>query len=129
MPAANAAIPFLAVQTAAGALAWLKPVGGLVVVFTLLLLFLKLLGRFQGGRSGAAAAMIAVHAVGPRRAVELLRCGDEVFTLYRHDQSVVLLDRAPYDPARHAPQAPALPVVGLPDRLLDRFRARRRPGA
>ncbi len=120
MPGASATLPFLAVQTAAGGLAWLKLVGGLVVVFTLLLLFLKLLGRLQGGRSGAAAAMISVHAVGPRRAVELLRCGDEVFTLYRHDQSVVLLDRAPYDPVRHTPPAPALPVGGLLDRLRTR---------
>jgi flagellar biogenesis protein FliO len=120
MGALSGPSPFLAVQAAAGGVAWLKLVGGLVVVFTLLLLFLKLLGRFQGGRPGAAAALVAVHAVGPRRAVELLRCGDEVFTLYRHEQTVVLLDRAPYDPARHAPPAPALPVGGLIDRLLGR---------
>ncbi|MDO9694757.1 MAG: hypothetical protein Q7W56_08490 [Candidatus Latescibacteria bacterium] len=125
MPGAGGAVPFLAVETAVGGLAWLKLVGGLVVVFTLLLLFLKLLGRFQGGRPGAAAAMIAVHAVGPRRAVELLRCGDEVFTLYRYEQSVVLLDRAPFDPARHVPATPTLPVGGL----LDRLRARRAGGA
>ncbi|MBK7702029.1 MAG: hypothetical protein IPI34_03600 [bacterium] len=117
MTGAGGAVPFLAVQTAVGGLAWLKLVGGLVVVFTLLLLFLKLVGRLQGARPGAAAAMIAVHAVGPRRAVELLRCGDEVFTLYRFEQSVVLLDRAPFDPARHAPAAPSLPVGGLLDRL------------
>lgn len=122
MPGASAALPFLAVQTAADGLAWFKLVGGLVAVFTLLLLFLKLVGRLQGARPGATAAIVAVHAVGPRRAVELLRCGDEVFTLYRHDQSVVLLDRAPYDPARHVPPAPPLPVAGLLDRLHPRRR-------
>ena len=76
---------------AAGVGSWWRTVGGLLVVFGLLFLSLKLLGRY-GRRGGAAQArLLAVWHLGPRREIQVLRLGDEVSYVYRHENAMVLL--------------------------------------
>jgi flagellar biogenesis protein FliO len=97
---------------------WWKLIGAFLIVFGLLVVFLKVLGRMQRGGGSADVSLLRVQSLGPRRSLEFLRCGDRVFKLYRSEQSMVLLDQEPFDPALHA-QAPAKP--SLPD-WLDRLR-------
>jgi len=114
---------FLATAAAPGAPDWWKLIGAFVAVFALLIAFLKILGRLQRGRGGAEASLLRVHPLGPRRGVDVLRCGETVYTLYRNEQSMVLLDSEPFDPARHAAAPPAPPLSGWWSRLRGEARA------
>lgn len=79
---------------------WWRMIGGLALVFGLLFLCLKLLTRF-GRRSGAAQArLLSVWHLGPRREVQVLRLGDEVSYLYRHESAMVLLRQEPWEQYR-----------------------------
>jgi len=73
-----------------------QSMGGLAVVFGLLLLCLKLLGRFNRQRSGGQAALLTVWPLGPKREIQILRLEDEVHYIYKHEGSLVLLKQEPY---------------------------------
>ncbi len=108
---------FLAAASAPADPSWWKLAGAFLLVFALLIGFLKLLGRLQRGAGGDEASLLKVHSLGPRRGVEVLRCGGTVYTLYRNDQSMVLLSEEPFDPARHEVQTPAPALAGWLGRL------------
>jgi len=115
------AVPtILATAAPTGDPAWWKLIGACLLVFALLIVFLKFLGRLQRGGDGGAASLLRVHALGPRRGVEVLRCGETVYTLYRHDQSMVLLSKEPYDPQLHETADPAPTFAGWLSRLRGR---------
>ncbi len=83
---------------------WWRLLGALLLVVGLLLLTLKLLQRLQGRQAAdARAALLAVHRLGARRDLELVRWQDEVYVVYRGEGSAVLLGQEPFDPARHLP--------------------------
>ena len=84
---------------------WWKLAGAFLLVFGLLMLFLRFVGRLQRGAASADAALLRVTSLGPRRSLEYLRCGDRVYTLYRSENSMALLETESFDPARHAPSA------------------------
>jgi len=70
---------------------WWRTIGGLIVVFGLLFLCLKLLTRY-GRKSGAAQArVLTVWHLGPKREIQVLRLGEDVSYVYRHDSAMVLL--------------------------------------
>jgi hypothetical protein len=96
MPAILAALDASSLQ-AAGAGSWWRTLGGLLVVFGLLFLCLKLLSRY--GRRGAAtqARLLTVWHLGPRREIQVLRLGAEVSYVYRHENAMVLLRQEPWD--------------------------------
>lgn len=90
-------VTFLAVQQSSEALSysggfsWWQTLGGLALVFGLLLLCLRWLGRFQRGAGTSPANLLAVWSVGPKREIQALRLDDEVHYIYRHDGAMVLL--------------------------------------
>jgi len=96
---------------------WWKLVGAFLLVFTLLVIFLKVLGRLQRGSGSADVSLLRVQSLGPRRSLEFLRCGDRVFKLYRSEQSMVLLDQEPYDPVLHAASTTKPALSGWLDKL------------
>jgi len=71
---------------------WWRALGGTLAVFALLVLFLRLLSRWQTGapRRGQAA-LLAVLPLGARREIEVLRLGARVHYVYRRDGALVLL--------------------------------------
>lgn len=80
---------------------WWRMIGGLAVVFGLLLLCLKLVTRYGSGRQGAPQArLLTVWHLGPRREVQVLRLGDEVSYLYRHENAMVLLRQEAWEDYR-----------------------------
>lgn len=89
----------LAATTAGGAFAadtgisWWQTLGGLVVVFGLLLVSLKLLGKWNRRSGGSESSLLTVWHLGPKREIQLLRLGQEVHYIYRHDGSMVLLKK------------------------------------
>ena len=98
---ALAAIEPGSLQNAAiGVGSWWRTIGGLIVVFGLLFLCLKLLARY-GRKSGAAQArVLAVWPLGPRREIQVLRLGEGVSYVYRHDNAMVLLRQESWDEYR-----------------------------
>jgi len=78
-----------------GGYSWWQTVGGLIVVFGLLLLFLKLLGKWNRRTGGSEADLLTVWPLGPKREIQLLRLGQEVHYIYRHDGSMVVLRTEP----------------------------------
>lgn len=70
---------------------WWQTVGGLAAVFALLIVFLKFLGRWQRGSGHERAALLAVWPLGPRREIQVLRLGEDVHYVYRHDGAMVTL--------------------------------------
>lgn len=104
-------IGFLAQQKApqalslSGGFSWWQTLGGLILVFGLLLLCLRLLGRLQRSASPSPAKLLAVWSVGPKREIQVLRLADEVHYIYRHDGAMVLLkhqDLAAWEQSRAA---------------------------
>ena len=67
--------------------------GGLIVVFGLLVVSMKLLGRFQRRSDQGQSSVLAVWNMGPRREIQVLRLGDEVHYIYRHDGAMVILKK------------------------------------
>lgn len=104
-----------ALQTAvAGAGSWWRTIGGLAVVFGLLFLCLKLLARY-GRRNGLGQArVLAVWHLGPRREVQVLRLGDEVSYVYRHENAMVLLRQETWDEYRRQYGEAAAGTPGSP---------------
>ena len=87
--------PFLATAFSEGAsVSWWQSLGGLMAVLALLVVFLKLLGRVNRRMSGDQASVVKVWPLGPRREIQVLRLGEEVHFIYRHDGAMVLLRRA-----------------------------------
>ena len=113
-------IGFLAQQKApqalslSGGFSWWQSLGGLVLVFGLLLLCMRLLGRLQRSTSPSPAKLLAVWSVGPKREIQVLRLADEVHYIYRHDGAMVLLkheDLAAWQQSRAAgPDSPERPL-------------------
>jgi len=68
-----------------------QTLGGLVAVFALLLLSLRLLGRFNQRRQHDQSALLTVWNLGPRREIQVLKLQDQVHYIYRHDGAMVLL--------------------------------------
>ena len=123
-----AAIDPASLETAAlsgGGGSWWRMIGGLIAVFALLFVCLKLLSRYGSGRPGAPQArVLAVWHLGPRREVQVLRLGEEVSYLYRHDNAMVLLRQEAWEEYRrqHGEAAPAVTnPAALPAALLRRL--------
>jgi hypothetical protein len=74
---------------------WWQSVGGLLAVFGLLMLTLKLLGRANRRQGSAPADVLTVWRLGPKREIQVLRLGDEAHFIYRHDGAMVLLKQEP----------------------------------
>jgi hypothetical protein len=74
-----------------GGFSWWQAIGGFVAVFALLMITLRWLGRWQGGRRHGDAALLAVMPLGPRREVQVLRLRDDVHYIYRQEGSLLLL--------------------------------------
>ncbi len=68
-----------------------QSVGGLILVFGLLVVSLKLLGRFNRNRNNGQTSILKVWHLGPKREIQVLRLGDEVHYIYRHEGAMVLL--------------------------------------
>ncbi len=121
---ADAAVPG-ALASGSGFNVW-QSLGGLALVFGLLILCLKLLGRFNRRRNPGQTSLLTVWHLGPRREVQVLRLGDEVHYIYRHEGAMVLLKQ---EPLRHWESSPAAARSGeTPARLgglLQSFQAMR----
>jgi hypothetical protein len=76
-------------------ISWWKTVGGLIVVFGLLIVSLKLLGKFNRRSGGAESSLLTVWHLGPKREIQLLRLGEQVHYIYRHDGAMVTLKSEP----------------------------------
>ncbi|MCB1150693.1 hypothetical protein KDK88_04060 [bacterium] len=113
-------VPFLAAWSDPAGTSWWQILGAFLAVAALLLLTLRLLGRWQAARLPGDVRVLSVASLGPKRALETLRFGQEVLTFYRSEGSMVLLERRPLGPA----DAP--PADGG---LLGRLGARLRPSA
>lgn len=105
---------------------WWRMIGGLAVVFGLLFLCLKLLTRLGPSRGGATQArVLAVWHLGPRREIQVLRLGEEVSYVYRHENSMVLLRQEPWEEYRRqhgdTPIVPAGPLAAMPAALAGRL--------
>ncbi len=74
-----------------------QAIGGLAVVFALLMLFLKFLGRFNRQGSSQETQLLTVWHLGPKREIQVLRLGDRVHYIYRHEGSMVVLQEEPYE--------------------------------
>lgn len=68
-----------------------QSLGGLILVFGLLILCLKLLGRFNRRHNPGQSSLLTVWPLGPKREIQILRLGDEVHYIYRHEGAMVLL--------------------------------------
>lgn len=78
-----------------GGSSWWQTIGGILLVFGLLILCLKYLGRLNKRRGGAEADLKAVWNLGPKREIQVLRLGSEVHYIYRHESAMVLLKNEP----------------------------------
>lgn len=72
-------------------MSWWQTIGGLVLVFGLLVVSLKLLGRFNRRSGAAETGVLTVWHLGPKREIQVLRLGDQVHYVYRHDGAMVTL--------------------------------------
>lgn len=112
-------VPFLAAWQGGGSAPWWQILGAFLLVAGLLLLTLRLLGRWQTGGRGGEIAVLSVTGLGPRRAVETVRSGDEVLVLYRSEGAMVLIERRSL--AEHEALAAERPA-SLAERLAERLR-------
>jgi len=93
---------------------WWQTAGGLLLVFGLLIVCMKLLGRFQRRQAHGRAAVLSVWNLGPRREMQILRLDDEVHTIYRHDGAMVVLKKeslAAWEASRGSAETPPAPAV------------------
>ncbi len=75
-----------------GGTSWWQTMGGLLVVFGLLFITLKLLGKINRSKSGTSqTSLLAVWNLGPKREIQVLQLGQEVHYIYRHDGAMVPL--------------------------------------
>lgn len=84
----------------------------LAAVLGLLVVVLRFLQRWQGaGGQGSDVKLLSVRRLGPRREVQVLRVGDRVHTIYRHDAAMVLLaSEGQAEQAAAQPDPPAAPA-------------------
>lgn len=83
------------IALASGGSSWWQTLGGFVAVFGLLMLSLKLLSKWNRRQGSAEASLLTVWALGPKREIQVLRLGDEVHFIYRHESAMVLLKQSP----------------------------------
>jgi len=74
---------------------WWQTMGGLIAVFGLLMVSLKFLGKMNRRSGESAANVLTVWQLGPKREIQVLRLGDEVHYIYRHESAMVLLKQEP----------------------------------
>lgn len=115
-----ATVPFLAAWSDPAGTAWWQVIGAFLAVAALLLITLRLLGRWQASRLPGDVRVMSVASLGPKRALETLRFGEEVLVFYRSEGSLVLVDRRPY-----AAEADGEDADGLLGRLAARLRPAR----
>lgn len=72
-------------------MSWWQTLGGLAVVFGLLLVSLKLLGRWNRRTGAAETSLLTVWHLGPKKEIQVLRLEDQVHYIYRHDGAMVVL--------------------------------------
>lgn len=72
-------------------ISWWQTVGGLVVVFGLLLVSLKLLGKWNKRTMNSESSLLGIWHLGPKKEIQLLRLADQVHYIYRHDGAMVVL--------------------------------------
>ena len=72
-------------------ISWCQTLGGLVAVFGLLILSLKLLSKWNRRSGGSESSLLTVWHMGPKREIQILRLGDQVHYVYRHDGAMVVL--------------------------------------
>lgn len=106
---------------AGGGFAWWQALGGTLAVFALLILVLRLLGRWQGQVGRGAASLLAVLPLGHRREIQVLRLKGEVHYIYRHEGALLLLDRESYDSYRASNPATTRMVPRAMPNLLTRL--------
>ena len=70
---------------------WWQTVGGLVVVFGLLVVSLKMLGKWNKRTANAESSLMSVWHLGPKKEIQVLRLADQVHYIYRHDGAMVVL--------------------------------------
>lgn len=80
---------------AGNGMSWWQTVGGLAAVFGLLLVSLKLLGKWNNRSRGSDSSLLTVWHLGPKREIQVLRLGDQVHYIYRHDGAMVVLQTEP----------------------------------
>ena len=70
---------------------WWQTVGGLVVVFGLLVVSLKMLGKWNKRSGNAESSLLTIWHLGPKKEIQVLRLEDQVHYIYRHDGAMVVL--------------------------------------
>ena len=88
-------------------MSWWQTLGGLLAVFGLLLLSLKLLGKWNRRSGGADSSLLTVWHLGPKREIQVLRLGEQVHYIYRHDGAMVELKNEPLEKFENKPRAAA----------------------
>lgn len=68
-----------------------QSLGGLTLVFGLLVVSLKFLGKWNRRHGGGESQLLTVWHLGPKREIQVLRLGQEVHYIYRHEGAMVLL--------------------------------------
>ena len=94
--------------TADTGMSWWQTLGGLAVVFGLLLVSLKLLGRWNRRTGASESSLLTVWHLGPKKDIQVLRLEDQVHYIYRHDGAMVVLQTerlADYDGKRESVSA------------------------
>jgi hypothetical protein len=94
--------------------------GGLVLVFGLLIVSLKFLGKFQRRSAHAQATVLAVWNLGPRREIQVLRLENEAHYIYRHDGAMVILKKTSFtewEAENARPSSPAAKAGGMLGKL------------
>jgi flagellar biogenesis protein FliO len=87
---ANAAVDPGSLPMAGHGSLW-QAFGGMAVVFGLLMLFLKFLGRMNRHGGNKETQLLTVWHLGPKREIQILRLGEMVHYIYRHEGSMVVL--------------------------------------
>jgi len=90
-----------------GGISWWQTFGGLLIVFGLLMVSLKMLGKLNRKSGAAEANVLAVWPLGPRREIQVLRLGADVHYIYRHESAMVLLRQEPLADFERTRQASA----------------------
>ncbi len=91
-----------------GGISWWQTIGGLVAVFGLLLVSLKLLGKWNRRTGGAETSLLTVWHLGPKREIQVLRLGDQVHYVYRHDGAMVTLRSEALTDYERSQESPAV---------------------
>jgi flagellar biogenesis protein FliO len=74
-----------------------QSLGGLALVFGLLVICLKLLGRLNRTQKSGKVCLLKVWPLGPKREIQVLRLEAVVHYIYRHDGAMVLLKEEPFE--------------------------------